>query len=93
MHSMNKKVLVYTSNNIMCLSCNVLKLHALIVLSQQMSEVKQPTFTSIGDWTQKLMMTDSKEMHTTPNTITLVLANIPAPIKHTTKLMTLMRVQ
>ena len=42
---------------------------------------------------QKLMMTDNKEMHTTPNTITLVLANNPAPIKHTTKLMTLMRVQ
>jgi len=90
---MDRKALVYTSNTIMCLSCNVLKLHVLIVLSQQMSEIIQPAFTCIGDWMQKLMMTDNKEMHTTPNTITLVLANIPAPIKHTAKLMTLMRVQ
>jgi len=90
---MNKKALVYISNTIMCLSCNVLKLCVLIVLLQQMSEIIQPAFTSIGDWMQKLMMTDSKDMHTTPNTTTLVLANIPAPIKHTTKLMTLMRVQ
>jgi hypothetical protein len=90
---MNKKALVYTSDTIMCLSYNVLKLHALIILSQQMSEITQPGFTSIEDWTQKLMTTDSNEMHTTPNTITLVLANIPAPTKHTNKLMTLMRVQ
>jgi hypothetical protein len=58
-----------------------------------MLEIIQPLLTFIGDWMQKLMMTDSKEMHTTPNTITLVLANIPAPIKQTTKLMTLRRVQ
>jgi hypothetical protein len=90
---MARKALVYTSNTIMCLSCIVLKLHVLIVLPQQMSEIIQPAFTCIGDWMQKLMMTDNKEMHTTPNTITLVLANIPAPIKHTSKLMTLMRVQ
>jgi hypothetical protein len=58
-----------------------------------MLEVTQSAFTFIGDWMQKLMMTESKEMHTTPNTTTLVLANIPAPIKQTTKLMTLRRVQ
>jgi hypothetical protein len=67
--------------------------HALNVLSQQILPVIQPALTFIGDWMQKLMMTDSKEMHTTPNTTTLVLANIPAPIKQTTKLITLRRVQ
>lgn len=33
MHSMNKKAVVYTSNTIMCLSCNVLKLHDLTVVT------------------------------------------------------------
>jgi hypothetical protein len=55
--------------------------------------IKQPAFTFIGDRMQKLMITDSKEMQTQPRTTTLVLANIPAPIKHTTKLITLRREQ
>jgi hypothetical protein len=50
-------------------------------------------FTLLGDWIQKLMITESREMQTMPNTATLVLANMPAPIKHTTKLMTLRREQ
>jgi hypothetical protein len=58
-----------------------------------MPGIIQSKLTFIGDWMQKLMITDSKEMHTIPSTMTLVLANIPAPIKHTTKLMTLRREQ
>jgi hypothetical protein len=50
-------------------------------------------FTFLGDWIQKLMITESREMQTMPNTATLVFANMPAPIKHTTKLMTLRREQ
>jgi hypothetical protein len=49
--------------------------------------------TFLGDWKQKLMITESREMQTMPNTTTLVLANMPAPIKHTIKLRTLRREQ
>jgi hypothetical protein len=58
-----------------------------------MPKIIQPALTLIGPLMQKLMITESKEMQTTPSTRTLVLANIPAPIKHTTKLMTLRREQ
>lgn len=50
-------------------------------------------FTILGDWMQKLMITESSDTQTMPNTTTLVLANMPAPIKHTIKLRTLRREQ